>query len=272
MTGLGKVPVSGHKAARKVGQILGWRLAVPLLRARARRRLDRLEPGTATVVTVNWNSWPFLEVLLDLVARRSPAGTRVIAVDNGSTDGSRERIADRADADGLLLPANVGHELALDLGVLLCRTESVVALDVDAFPLHDDWLDRLLAPLDEGAQITGARLNREYVHPCCWAMRMRRFVERGHSFRAHYQPRVGDRDASGDVGEEMSAAEAPHLHFFEVTSQRGPGDVGTVFGDLVYHNFYSTRFNATNETTLDGVVDAGEPGRAWEEALRRYGR
>jgi glycosyltransferase involved in cell wall biosynthesis len=272
MNVLGKIPVSERPAARKAGQIVGWRLAVPLLRARARRRLDRLEPGATTIVTVNWNSWPFLEVLLDLVAHRSPPGTRVIVVDNGSVDGSRERIAARPTVDGLLLPANVGHELAMDLGVLSARTEFVVALDVDAFPLADGWLDRLLAPLDQGAQISGARLNREYVHPCCWAMRTRRFVERGHSFRAHYRPREEGRDASGDVGEEMSAAEAPNLHFLEVTSQRGPGDVGTVFGDLVYHNFYSTRFNATAATTLDGVVEVGEPARAWEEALRRYGR
>ena len=93
-----------------------------------------------------------------------------------------------------------------------------------------------------GARISGARLNREYVHPCCWAMRTARFVEQGHSFRSDYRPREGDRDASGDVGEIMSAREAPNLHFFDVTSQRGPGDVGTVFGDLVYHNFYATRF------------------------------
>jgi glycosyltransferase involved in cell wall biosynthesis len=245
---------------------------VPLLRARARRRVAQLRPGTATVVTVNWNSWPQLEVLIEVVRRRSPAETRILAVDNGSRDGSRRRLAEREDVRSLRLPLNLGHELALDLGVLLCETEFVVALDVDAFPLHDDWLARLLAPLSEGASVSGARLNREYVHPCCWAMRTAQFVERGHSFRSHYRPREGDRDASGDVGEEISAAEAPNLRFFEVTSRRGPGDVGTVFGDLVYHNFYATRFNATEEQTLDGVVAADDPGQAWEEALRRYVR
>lgn len=267
---LDKVPRIDSATTRKLAQIVGWRLAVPALRARARRRLDRLRPGAATVVTVNWNSWPHLEVLIDVVRRRSPAGTAIIAVDNGSEDESRQRIRERPEAEGLLLPANVGHELAMDLGVLLAETEFVVALDVDAFPLHDDWLERLLAPLSEGAQVSGARLNRQYVHPCCWAMRKARFVEQGHSFRAHYQPREEGRDASGDVGEEISAAEAPNVHFFEVTSQRGPGDVGTVFGDLVYHNFYATRFNATSEATLDGVVGTDDPARAWDEALQRY--
>jgi hypothetical protein len=270
MPDLHAIPASTRPGLRRLAQIVGWRLAVPVMRARARRRLDRVEPGATTVVTVNWNSWPHLAVLIEVVKRRSPAGTRIIAVDNGSEDESRRRVSEQDGVEGLLLPVNVGHELAMDLGVLLADTEFVVALDVDAFPLHDDWLDRLLVPLREGAQVSGARLNREYVHPCCWAMRKRRFVERGHSFRAHYQPREEGRDASGDVGEEISAREAPNLRFFDPTSQRGPGDVGTVFGDLVYHNFYATRFNATSDQTLDGVVAADDPARAWEEALQRY--
>jgi glycosyltransferase involved in cell wall biosynthesis len=249
---------------------LAWRLVVPALRARARRRLGRLEPGAATVVTVNWNSWEQLRVLIDVVERRSPPQTRIIVVDNRSSDESRARLAEHPEVRTVKLPGNFGHELAMDIGVFLAETEFVVALDVDAFPLHDNWLERLLGPLSEGAQVSGARLNREYVHPCCWAMRKARFVEQGHSFRSNYQPRAEGRDASGDVGEEISAAEAPNLHFFEVSSQRGPGDVGTVFGDLVYHNFYATRFNATSEQTLDGVVAADDPARAWHEALQRY--
>jgi glycosyltransferase involved in cell wall biosynthesis len=265
-----RLRVAAGAGFHRLAQEIGWRLVVPFLRARARRH--RLAPGAATVVTVNWNSLPHLEVLIDVVKRRSPAGTRIVVVDNGSKDGSRERLAGRDDVDSLRLPFNLGHELALDLGVLLCETEFVVALDVDAFPLHDRWLEELLAPLSEGAQVAGARLNRSYVHPCCWAMRTARFLAMGHSFRSHYQPRAEGRDASGDVGEEISAREAPNLRFFEITSQRGPGDVGTVFGDLVYHNFYATRFDATSERTLDGVVAADDPGRAWEEALERYVR
>jgi glycosyltransferase involved in cell wall biosynthesis len=254
---------------RRPAQMFCRRAVLPWLRARGRHRSPR--PG-ATVVTVNWNSWEHLAVLIDVVRRRSPSGTDILVIDNGSTDGSRRRLRSLAGVSSVRLPVNLGHELALDLGVLLCATEFVVALDVDAFPLHDDWLEKLLAPLDADARVSGARLNREYVHPCCWAMRTERFVEQGHSFRSDYRPREPGRDASGDVGELISAREAPHLHFFEVSSQRGPGDVGTVFGDLVYHNFYATRFRATSERTLDGAVSPGDPEQAWEEALERYVR
>ena len=222
------------------------------------------------MVTVNWNSWPYLEVLIDTVRRRSPPGAEILVVDNGSRDGSLEQLRRHPDVRVCRLRFNAGHELALDIGVLLCRTEFAVTLDVDAFPLHERWLEELLGPLSRGASVSGARLNREYVHPCCWAMRTRRFAERGHSFRSDYRPREAGRDASGDVGEIISQREAPALHFLEVTEQRGPGDVGTVFGGLVYHNFYATRFRATRERTLDEQVSAADPERAWEDALRRY--
>ena len=253
-----------------VMRVVGWYVVVPFLRARARRR--RLTPGAATIVVANWNAWRYCEVLIDVVRRRSPESTEIIVVDNGSVDGSRQNLAAREDVRSLRLPFNLYHDLAMDVGVLLAETEFVVGLDADAFPLHKRWLQELLAPLSEGANVSGARLNRDYVHPCCWAMRTRRFIEMKHSFRNHYQPREEGRDASGDVGEEISRRESPNLHFFEVTSQRGPGDVGTVFGDLVYHNFYATRFNLTSERTLDGVVGIDDPGEAWEEALDRYVR
>jgi glycosyltransferase involved in cell wall biosynthesis len=262
---------------RRVGKALHalarqalWFVLVPVLRLRARRRSDRLTPGAVTVVTVNWNSTPYLSVLLRFVRRHSPSDTRILVVDNSSSDASLHLVLGDADVGVVRLPLNAGHDLALDIGFLLATTEFVVALDVDAFPLHNRWLDELLAPLRTGSEVSGARLNRMYVHPCCLAMRTARFAACGHSFRAHYRPRRNGQDASGDIGEKISEREQGRLHFFDPTSTRGPGDVGTVFGDLVYHNFYSTRFRATDARRLDGVVDISDPAAAWSEALSRY--
>jgi glycosyltransferase involved in cell wall biosynthesis len=247
-----------------------WAVFVPALRLRARRRLPRLRGGEVTIVTVNWNSSRYLDVFLRIVCRRSPPNVRVVVVDNGSRDGSRELLHQHPEVTTVSLPFNVGHDLALDIGFLNVDTEYVVALDIDAFPLHDGWLECLLSPLSSGAELSGARLNREYVHPCCLAIRTARFVRRKHSFRSRYRPRLGEQDASGDIGEEMSAREPGRLHFFDPTSQRGPGDVGTVFGELVYHNFYSTRFRATTDPVLDALVREDDSAAAWEEALRLY--
>ena len=64
--------------------------------------------------------------------------------------------------------------------------------------------------------------------------------------------------------------ETGRLHFFDRTSQRGPGDVGTVFGGLVYHNFYATRFQATSDQVLDASVRSSDAAAAWQQALQRY--
>jgi glycosyltransferase involved in cell wall biosynthesis len=244
-------------------------LVIPLLRGRARKR--RLRQGEVTVVTVNWNSGDQLAVFLRAVRRRSPKATKILVVDNASRDRSGELLARSPDVRSARLPFNLGHDLALDLGFLLADTEFVVALDVDAFPVQNGWLDELLAPLSAGSEISGARLNREYVHPCCLAMRTARFVESKHTFRSRYRPRSAGTRASGDVGEGMSQREHGRLHFFEITSQRGPGSLGTVFGDLVYHNFYSTRFRTTTELLLDDAVSADDAASAWDEAVERYG-
>src|SRR6478672_4924516 len=86
-----------------------WGTAIPLLRRRARGRLASLHPGEVTVVTVNWNSSPFLGVLLELVRARSPAGTRILVVDNASSDGTRELLAAHPDVRSVRIPTNVGH-------------------------------------------------------------------------------------------------------------------------------------------------------------------
>ena len=196
---------------------------VPLLRARA---LDTVWTPRARLGDHRHRQLELLaalEVLIDVVRRRSPASTRIIVVDNGSGDESRARLAELRTSRPWF-PFNVGHELAMDIGVLLAETEFVVALDVDAFPLHDDWLEELLAPLDTGRQVSGARLNRQYVHPCCWAMRNRPASSSGDTPSAPTTvPRSeGTATPPATSARRSPRAEAPNLHFFEVTEPARP--------------------------------------------------
>jgi hypothetical protein len=156
----------------------------------------------------------------------------------------------------------------MDLGFLLARTELVVALDVDAFPISHDWLATLEGLLVEGAYVAGAsqqpqatNYGRRYIHPCCLAMRRRDFLWDRLSFR----PVEGHHD----VGEAISLHATDRLGTLEATSIRGPGAVGTVFGDVVYHNYYGTRFSATDADTIDWV-QRDDPGAAWDEAVQKH--
>ena len=241
---------------------------VPAALALPFTRKDRI-----SVVIVNWNTLAFLRETLAAVGRFSDVPLEVIVVDNGSDDGSVEFLRATPEVRSVLLRRNVGHPAAMDLGFLIAASEIVVSLDVDAFPIKGSWLETIVSPLRRGYTVSGVELSREYAHPCCMAMRKSRFVLRGHTFRSRYS---ADREELGrtawDVGESISMRESRNggaAHLLQVTSQRGPGDVGTVFGDCVYHNFYASRHKTRPGAAIDGVF-AEDAARAWDEAVRRY--
>lgn len=229
-----------------------------------------------TVVIVSWNSLELVQVSVGALKRFSPAA-RIIIVDNGSVDGSVSWLRGQSGVKVVALATNVGHGPALDIGFLAARTTYVAALDVDAFPLSGDWLPELERRLVAGARVAGAHggevldayaieevppewRGRDFVHPCCLAMATRRFVMLGRTFRK----------ATGlDAGEQISMAERPHLSYLEPTSVVGPGVLGTVFGEMVYHNFYGTRHRKEGTVTVDGVT-ADMARQVWGQSVTRY--
>src|SRR5262249_11524227 len=144
-------------------QHCAFRNAVSLV-ASARRRPRTYVTGT-TVVTVNWNSLPFLRPMIAATQANSPDDAQILVVDNHSTDGSREWLATRSDVRTMRLPINVGHGFALDLATPTIDTEYMAVLDVDAFPISASWLDESIAALRSGASVAGIRLHRNYIHP-----------------------------------------------------------------------------------------------------------
>jgi hypothetical protein len=244
-----------------------------VLEWRARRRGSPSD-GLATVVIVNWESLRFLAVAVHALRRYSPVGTRIIVVDNHSSDGSRTWLRGRHDVESIFLPANIHHGPAMDIGFLCAQTEFVVSLDVDAFPISESWHDQVLSPLREGAMVSGVRGPRDYVHPCLLAMRRARFLERRHSFVS----RAGDFTTvdAWDTGESISRRERPAVHQIEPTHHVGPGWVGTSWGSVAYHNFYAVRHlraygeASGDDATLDWGITRSHAETAWEQATRKY--
>ena len=249
------------------------------LRRGAARALDhgKVRLGAATVVIVNWNSRPFLETALGAIKSFTNSEVGVTVVDNHSYDGSQVLRSAIPGLRWIALPANAGHELGLDIGFLLSRTEYVVSLDVDAFPIQEGWLERLIEPLRHGFTVSGVHLRGGIVHPCCLAMRLDRFVRAEHTFLSRRGQRwavdASDKDAPGwDTGWRISLREDARF-LFERTEVTGPGDIGSSWAGLVYHNFYSTRFGsklAPPQEEIDFGVSPDSASKAWDLAVQRY--
>jgi len=213
--------------------------------ARRTSTYDDTEQGV-TIVTVNWNTLHFLETLVDAVHARTTTRHHLIVIDNASTDGSREFLRSRPDIESVLLPVNIGHGRALDIGCARARTPHIALLDVDAFPITSDWLDRSFNQLDSGFKVSGAHLSRNFIHPCFLVFRRDLLRNIGVGFAPIGRTSAGsDFGLFLDVGEAFSQAIAVEfgtaaLDKIPVTERFGPGDRQAVFGHAVFHNFYST--------------------------------
>lgn len=229
-------------------------------RARRRRVPTMYRPGT-TVVTVTWNSLPFLTRMLAATRAMSPEGTRIVVIDNDSSDGTREFLAGRNDVRTVSMPVNLGHGVALDLVIPQVDTEFVALLDVDAFPISPTWLEQSLGAL-ESSKITGAHVHRNFVHPCYLVMRTQLIHRYGLTFapvgslaRLEYEAPL-----FLDVAEALSQrliikfGGSRAMALVEPTSIRGPGMAGMVFGERVYHNMYATQ-GVHRSAALDLFVD-----------------
>ncbi|MBV9171505.1 MAG: glycosyltransferase, partial [Chloroflexi bacterium] len=115
--------------------------------ADVRRELDRLFP-LASIIIVTYNNVEVTRLCLDSMYRRTAYPTfEVIVVDNCSTDGTRDYLADfsaRHDNFHLLLrDENEGFARANNLGVQAARGEYIVFLNNDTV-VPAGWLSRLL--------------------------------------------------------------------------------------------------------------------------------
>ncbi|PLZ03572.1 glycosyl transferase [Burkholderia sp. WAC0059] len=100
---------------------------------------DRLD-----IVICSYNYERFLGEAIDSALAQNPGRTRVVVVDDGSTDGSRaviERYGDRIEA---VFKENGGQASVYNLGIERVRSEYVLFLDSDDL-LYAGAVDRILA-------------------------------------------------------------------------------------------------------------------------------
>src|SRR5689334_1483507 len=99
-----------------------------------------------SIVTICWNDWPVLSECLRSIYRSTHATEfEIIVSDNGTTDGSVERIREsfpnvRVIENG----ANLRFSKANNVGIAASRGELVLILNPDTI-IHEGALDRWVA-------------------------------------------------------------------------------------------------------------------------------
>lgn len=107
-------------------------------------QLIPLSSTSVTVIIVNWNADTYLEQCLLRLTKQTLQSSRILVMDNGSTDGSAERVQHMSGVTVKYLDANLGFAVANNRALLECDSEFVVLLNPDAFP-EPDWLQNLVS-------------------------------------------------------------------------------------------------------------------------------
>ncbi|MCK4815301.1 glycosyltransferase, partial [bacterium] len=96
--------------------------------------------GKASIVIVSWNGKKFLSECLDGLRRQIYQPLTITLVDNGSTDGSVDFVAQNySEVNTIALSKNLGFSAANNIAIKTVKTEYVAMLNNDAVA-HPLWL------------------------------------------------------------------------------------------------------------------------------------
>ena len=99
--------------------------------------VGRAASPKVSVLIVNWNRYDDVQFCLSGLRRLNYPDFEIILVDNGSTDGSPEKLAGEPDVRLIRLPSNAGPAAARNAGIRNVRGKYVLLIDSDAVPAEN---------------------------------------------------------------------------------------------------------------------------------------
>ncbi len=192
--------------------------------------------------------YPWIALCLREVTRRSAGTDYTVHVWDNTGLAEHRRIMEATDRvtvwpaadDG---SAPISHREALDRLVATVGddVEYLVLLDTDAIPVADDWLETLVAKLDEGAAIVGVWRDEmvsellPFVHVSCLAIRRAELVSLGMPFAT----------CEGEPGQaltrELIRRDRPVMAMRRTNARNAHFLLGGIYADTVYHHGAGSR-------------------------------
>ncbi len=125
------------------------------------------EHPRVSIVMRSYNDIDTIGHTLDALARQTCQDFELWNHDSSSCDGTLELIMQRNDSKRILIndPANYVPGKILNKAVAECHGDIIVFINSDATPESDDWLETLIAPLDD--KRVGAVYGRQTARPDC---------------------------------------------------------------------------------------------------------
>ena len=128
-----------------------------------------------TVLTVNYNSTAFLELMLDAFKQLTKNPYEVIICDNGSSPKQQRKLINLAtrhsnlslifrDQTLLKETGSVAHGKAMDLLISKVRTKHFVLMDADCTFLKKHWDEEVLSMFDNETKLVGTPYPKELDH------------------------------------------------------------------------------------------------------------
>ncbi len=139
------------------------------------------ETLSVAIIMRSKNEMPYAVTALDRLFRQTWAAFTLYNVDSGSTDGTLEAIRPRNPTRLVEIPAKA-YVPGKVLNEMIARTtESIIVfLNADAIPLDEFWLERLLAPIRDGA--ADATMSKQ------WPRKEARYIVK-YDYQRAYDPR-----------------------------------------------------------------------------------
>jgi GT2 family glycosyltransferase len=121
--------------------------------------------STACIVIPTWDGWPLLERCLEALDLQLLQPRQIIVVDNGSSDGTAEKLAERwPSVHVVALPVNEGFAGGCNRGIQAARLDlDIVLLNNDTVPAPE-WLLSLEKAAAEAADDVGV-LSAKLMYP-----------------------------------------------------------------------------------------------------------